>query len=206
MNVFEMFWSFQGEGARAGCPSIFLRLAGCSLKCPYCDTPNAITADAEKPPLQVPVILRRLKDMREAFPHSQVVITGGEPMEQDLSSLVEALKKSRFFVSIETNGLFFQDLPIDWWTVSPKDAGDYVIHDQLLPKINEIKLVVNKNLTEEVVRHIRAQKEEVPIYLQPDGSDPERYGRTFSLYRRCQETGIKDVRAGIQLHKVYDVE
>jgi organic radical activating enzyme len=202
LKINDIFWSFQGEGLRIGFPSIFLRLAGCSLKCPFCDTKDSWDTGRDMP---INEIIAEIDKHRKKYPRSQVVITGGEPLEQDLSELVDALNKKNFFISIETNGLHFQELAIDWWTVSPKDAADYSIHEGLQKKIDEIKLIVNKNLTLDVIKRIRAIGEGVPIFLQPDGYDKDRYKHTFLLFQCCQEEGIKDIRPGIQLHKVYNV-
>ncbi len=203
LKINEIFWSFQGEGLRVGFPSVFLRLSGCSLECPYCDTKKAWNEGTSLP---IDDILSQIETYRKKYPVSQVVITGGEPMEQDLSAITSLLKTKNFFISIETNGCGFQDLPIDWWTVSPKDVNRYSIHTDLKEKINEIKLVVNPNLSMEVIKKTRAFIQKVPIFLQPDGTDKNRYMNTFSFFRECQEAGIENIRCGVQLHKIYNVE
>jgi organic radical activating enzyme len=202
LKINEIFWSFQGEGLRAGLPSIFLRLAGCQLRCEYCDTKEAWEAGRWMP---VSEILLEIDKQRKKYPASQVVITGGEPLEQDLEDIVEALTEKEFFIAIETNGVEFADLPIDWWTVSPKDAADYTIHKDLQRRIDEVKLIVNKNLTVEVIKKIREIGDYFPIFLQPNSKDNYRYENTFYLFEQCQLEGIRDVRPGIQLHKVYSV-
>jgi len=203
LKVNEIFWSFQGEGLRAGFPSIFLRLAGCQLGCPYCDTKEAWKSGNWMP---LSEIIGELDKQKKKYPASQVVITGGEPMEQDLHDLVEALKMKDYFISIETNGLEYADLSIDWWTVSPKDVADYDIHERVQNRIDELKLIVNNNLNLDVIKRIRDIGDHFPIFLQPDGTDNYRYENTFYFFERCQEAGIKDVRPGIQLHKVYSVQ
>lgn len=203
LKINEIFWSFQGEGLRAGIPSIFLRLAGCQLRCSYCDTKDAWEGGVWMPQTD---ILKQIDLHKKKYPASQVVITGGEPMEQELETLVDALKEKDFFVSIETNGIEYYDLPIDWWTVSPKDASGYNIHEALQGRIDEVKLIVNENLTIDVVKQIRKIGHFFPIFLQPDSTDGRRYENTFYFFEQCQENGIKDVRPGIQLHKVYSVK
>lgn len=150
-------------------------------------------------------ILDEIEKQKKRYPTSQVVITGGEPLEQDLGGVVEALKKKDYFISIETNGMEYADLPIDWWTVSPKDVSGYTVHRELENRVDEIKLIVNDHLTLEVVKRIRDFGDHFPIFLQPDSTDNHRYENTFYLFERCQEAGIRDVRPGIQLHKVYSV-
>lgn len=206
LKINEIFWSFQGEGLRVGVPSVFLRFAGCSVQCPYCDSKDSweINAGAS---LSVEEIISEIGKHRKKYPQSQVVITGGEPLEQDLSEIAAALKKKNHFLSIETNGLHFQDLPVDWWTVSPKDVTDYLIHEDLLKKTNEIKLIVNKSLTIDVIKRTRSMASvSVPIFLQPEADDKDRYVNTFSLFQKCQEEKLENTRAGIQLHKVYEVK
>jgi organic radical activating enzyme len=189
-----------------GVPSVFLRFAGCSVQCPYCDTKNTWNSDACAS-LSLEEILSGIEKYKTKYPQSQVVITGGEPLEQDLLEITKALKKKNNFLSIETNGLHFQDLPFDWWTVSPKDVTDYFIHRDLLKKTNEIKLVVNKNLTMEVIKRTRSMAPvSVPIFLQPEADDKDRYISTFSLFRQCQEEKLENIRVGIQLHKIYNVK
>jgi 7-carboxy-7-deazaguanine synthase len=206
LKINEIFWSFQGEGLRVGVPSIFLRLTGCSVQCPFCDTKDSWEIDAGVS-LSIEEILPRIEKHRGKYPQSQVVITGGEPLEQDLSGITAALKKKNYFLTIETNGVHFQDLPVDWWTVSPKDVTGYFIHRDLLKKANEIKLVVNKSLTMDVIKRVRSEVPvPVPIFLQPETHDNHRYTHTFSLFRQCQEENLENTRAGIQLHKVYKVK
>ena len=206
LKINEIFWSFQGEGLRAGVPSIFLRLAGCSVQCPYCDTKDSWKSDAVAS-MSVEEIFSEIEKYKKKYPQSQVVITGGEPLEQDLLDITAALKKKNHFLSIETNGIHFQDLPIDWWTVSPKDVLDYFIHQDVLKKTNEIKLVVNKNLAIDVIKKTRSLVPvPIPIFLQPEANDKDRYINTFSLFRQCQEENLENTRCGIQLHKVYNVK
>jgi 7-carboxy-7-deazaguanine synthase len=202
LRINEIFWSFQGEGLRAGVPSIFLRLAGCLLKCPYCDTKYAWDSGRAMP---LPEILDEIDKQKKKYPASQVVLTGGEPMEQDLTELVDTLKQKGFFIAIETNGIEYSDLAIDWWTVSPKDVSGYVVNKGLEKRIDEIKLIVNESLTVEVIKKIRDIGDFFPIFLQPDSSDKHKYENTFYLFEQCQLAGVLDVRPGIQLHKVYSV-
>ncbi|MGD2088668.1 MAG: 7-carboxy-7-deazaguanine synthase QueE [Candidatus Aminicenantes bacterium] len=206
LKINEIFWSFQGEGSRVGVPSIFLRFAGCSAQCPYCDSKDSWKIDGGAS-LSIKEILSEIEKYKKKYPQSQVVITGGEPLEQELSEITTALKKKKHFLSIETNGIHFQDLPVDWWTVSPKDVTDYVIHRDLLKKTNEIKLVVNNNLTMEVIKRVRSMgSASVPIFFQPEANDNDRYVKTFSLFQQCQEANLENTRCGIQLHKIYNVK
>ncbi|HLP45961.1 MAG TPA: 7-carboxy-7-deazaguanine synthase QueE [Candidatus Deferrimicrobium sp.] len=202
LRINEIFWSFQGEGLRVGVPSIFLRLAGCTLKCSYCDTKYAWEQGRWMPLAE---ILSEIAKQKKKYPASQVVITGGEPLEQDLVDLVGALKSQDYFIAIETSGVEYADLAIDWWTVSPKDVSDYAINKELQKRIDEVKLIVNENLTIDVIKRIRALGDYFTIFLQPDSSDNHKFENTFYLFEQCQLEGLLDIRPGIQLHKVYKV-
>ena len=203
LKINDIFWSFQGEGSRSGVPSIFIRLAGCSLKCPYCDQIEAWTSGKR---MTVPEIIEEVVSNRAHAFHSQVVLTGGEPQEQDLEELALQLKKKDIYLAIETNGAHYQKLPIDWWTVSPKDENNYTIHPELIPNVNEIKLVVNDHLDLDVVRQVRSTLARVPIFLQPDVSDPQKYEKAFLLFKQCQDDSLDNIRCGIQMHAIYDVK
>ena len=201
LKVSEIFWSAQGEGLNSGIPAIFVRLAGCSLRCPYCDTRRAWTRGRE---LETAAIVAAADELRAAYPRSLLVLTGGEPLEQDLKGLLAALKRRKYFVAVETNGLHFQDLPFDWCTVSPKDAAAYRVHPRLWARANEVKLLVTAALTLDVLVAVR-RKTRAPIILQPEHGRPQKYRHAFDLYRASQGQGIADVRLGVQLHTIYRV-
>jgi 7-carboxy-7-deazaguanine synthase len=122
MKINEIFYSLQGEGFLAGIPSVFVRLAGCPLRCKWCDTKYAWDAEA------VHYSIDKIVKMVDNWPCRFVVITGGEPMinpdltiKQDLPELVQKLKNSGKHISIETAGIsFIPDLPCDLMSISPK--------------------------------------------------------------------------------------
>jgi len=99
MRVCEIFSSIQGESSYAGIPCTFVRLAGCNLRCSYCDTQYAY---AEGIDMSVDDVLSHVKLVGLKL----VEITGGEPLLQksDLLTLVEALADDGYEVMIETNG------------------------------------------------------------------------------------------------------
>jgi len=202
LNVNEIFWSAQGEGVRKGISSIFIRLSGCSLGCSYCDSEGA---RFEGEYSGVDEIIFRIKSEMRKYPSSQIVITGGEPLEQDISFLVNRLKDDNLYIAIETNGIHFQDLEIDWWAVSPKDINGFKINDSLWRKISEIKLLVNDNL---YIKHIRAivkKKEGIPIFLQPQFPEKDRFQKTFGFYEMCIREGLENVRLGTQMHRNFGI-
>nr|MBD5377510.1 radical SAM protein [Bacteroides sp.] len=126
-SVNEIFCSLQGEGAFTGAAALFVRLAGCNLRCPFCDTdhtPSTLMTAAE--------IVARAE--REAGPVRHLVITGGEPSLQLDAELTEAFKG--WFIQVETNGTSPLPEGIDWVTCSPKEGGE-VVHR----RVDELKVV-----------------------------------------------------------------
>lgn len=202
LKISEIFWSAQGEGLRSGFPSIFVRFAGCSLCCEYCDTRES-WLDGEE--TEVDAVRERVHELQRSYPQSQVVLTGGEPLEQDITPLVTLLHEDGFYLAVETNGLHFRDLPIDWWTVSPKEAAAFRIEQKLTFKMSEIKLVVTPGLTLDDVRRVRRLTALRPIFLQPEWHDPLKYRRAHEFYLLCQQAAIPEVRLGMQSHKIYEI-
>lgn len=90
--VNEIFNSIDGEGKRAGELASFIRLTGCNLRCSYCDTAYAFNTGVEM----------LVKDIVEQAEYRNITLTGGEPLCQDIHSLLKALSDRD--VNIETNG------------------------------------------------------------------------------------------------------
>jgi organic radical activating enzyme len=201
VKIAEIFLSAQGEGARMGEPAVFVRLAGCSLRCEFCDTPRAISGGRE---MTVAGIMREVSRLAP-FPGIQVVITGGEPLEQDLAQLVIELSRSRFFLSVETNGLHYQDLAIHWWAVAPKPAAGYRTDPRIRCLAHEVKLVVVPELTVDVVKTLRRQMPRAIFYLQPNAREKNGCRTTGEFFRQCVSDGIRGLRLGLQLHRIYRI-
>jgi 7-carboxy-7-deazaguanine synthase len=151
LRVVEIFPSVQGEGLRQGEPTIFVRLAGCNLKCAFCDTKYAWEGGRELSPEQVVHIIKRI---RKRFPADWVELTGGEPYLQDLRRLVKLLQKERFSVQVETNGTRHYPLNVDWVTISPKPKS-YRVAPGFIKKAREVKLIASRDLTLGVMRKMR---------------------------------------------------
>jgi organic radical activating enzyme len=100
--VQEIFPTIQGEGPNAGCSALFLRLGGCNLRCWFCDT------DFESSTLRLSAsalaerIVREIKTDR--FQGDLIVVTGGEPLRQNLVPLFRLLELEDFRIQIETAG------------------------------------------------------------------------------------------------------
>lgn len=112
--VNEIFYSLQGEGYYTGTPAVFLRLSGCNLRCPFCDTDHSASE-----PMEIDTLVDRLL----GYPSRHLVITGGEPSLQVDRLLIEVLHDAGFYVQIETNGTNRLPDNIDWVTCSPKEGA-----------------------------------------------------------------------------------
>jgi 7-carboxy-7-deazaguanine synthase len=98
MKVNEIFYSIQGEGILVGQPSIFLRFAGCNLRCSFCDTTYAYTQGTE---MNIQEILDEIKK----FTCPYICLTGGEPLlQKDTTKLIESLLQKDYEICLETNG------------------------------------------------------------------------------------------------------
>jgi 7-carboxy-7-deazaguanine synthase len=98
MRISEIFYSIQGESTFAGKPCAFIRLAGCNLRCSYCDTEYAFSDGME---MSIPEILREI----EAYPTNLALVTGGEPMLQPaVHDLFDSLLGKNYTVLVETGG------------------------------------------------------------------------------------------------------
>ena len=117
MIVNNIFYSLQGEGFLAGMPSVFVRLAGCPLRCRWCDTKYAWAEDAGQE-RSVAEIVEVVCERACRF----VVITGGEPMVNfEIRQLVRELRAADRHVTIETAGIvYIPDVPCDLMSISPK--------------------------------------------------------------------------------------
>lgn len=130
MRVNEIFYSLQGEGYWMGRPAVFVRLSGCNLKCPFCDTEHETYTELTE---------QEIIDIATGYPARHIVITGGEPTLQLSATLVHGLKRAGFYVQIETNGsIEVADeilAGVDWVTCSPKDA------DMKIGRVDELKVI-----------------------------------------------------------------
>ena len=108
LRITEIFYSLQGEARTVGCPTVFIRLTGCPLRCQYCDTTYAFTGGEW---MEVTAILAEVEKYRCNY----VTVTGGEPLAQpNCLLLLSQLCDAGYQVSLETSGA----LPLD--SVDPR--------------------------------------------------------------------------------------
>ncbi len=151
LDVHSVFQTIQGEGPYVGTPCVFVRLAGCNLQCPACDTQYTHGRKA-KSPAEILALISAVQpnSQNQRSPYSPtnslplVVITGGEPFRQNIVVLVELLLATGYRVQLETNGTFFHPLPFYMFprltvVCSPKTGR---INSQLAGVVNAFKYVI----------------------------------------------------------------
>lgn len=212
-KVVEIFDSIDGEGIRTGMPATFIRLAGCNLRCSYCDTLYALFGEAEEcryVEMTKEEIIKRINPN-----YKRVTLTGGEPLIADgIAELIGAMTELGFEVNVETNGaadiskikrddnLFFT---IDYKLPS-SDVEDKMLWDNFLklsPR-DVIKFVVgSSDDAEKMISVVGKLKNHYDI--MPNIFIGAVYG-SFSLRHLTEivlsESLLKDARIQIQLHKI----
>ena len=201
LTVNEVFYSIQGEGTRAGRPSLFVRLTGCPLRCAWCDTAYAFHEGTRRS-------FDELLAEMAAYPCRLVCLTGGEPLAQPAAfSFVTRLLDEGFEVVVETSG----HVPLDALdpravaVMDVKAPGSGETHRmewrnlELLRPKDELKIVLADRRDYEWSRALVREKglaERCPVLLSPVHGvlDPGELGRWIL------EDGLP-VRLQVQLHK-----
>jgi len=203
LKISEIFASVQGEGLRQGEATLFVRLTGCNLKCAFCDTKYAWKGGED---LDIEQILNRLEQENKRLPADWVCLTGGEPLMQDVGALSGRLKERGKKIQVETNATLYQDLSVDWYTLSPKPPA-YFFQPEYREKAREVKLVVSKELTYEVVLRLRNKfPQKTPILLQPESNLKWSREKGMTLLEGSQTKGLENIRISVQLHKIYEIK
>lgn len=189
LQLAEIFYSIQGEGAFTGTPAVFVRLAGCNLACDFCDTDYSLKFFAG-----VPDVVARVRELGGECP--AVILTGGEPLAQrDAAVLIEALRQDGRRVHIESNGTIYTPLPTDvWLCVSPKERVD----DRMIARADELKIIVDERVPEEWLA--RAHEGQI-VLLQPEGNKPKNVELALEYVKAHPER----LRLSLQTHKLIGV-
>ena len=189
LQLAEIFYSIQGEGAFTGTPAVFVRLAGCNLSCDFCDTDYSLKFFAS-----VEQVVERVRELGGDCP--MVILTGGEPLAQsETHALIDALRRDGRRVHIESNGTVYAELPEDvWLCVSPKERPDR----RMLARANELKLIVDGHVPEE---WLAGAGEHQTLLLQPEGNKPKNVALALEYIKAHPQR----LRLSLQTHKLIGV-
>lgn len=211
----DCYTCVQGEGVQTGVAMVLLRLHGCAVGCPWCDTQETwffepgnevkTLAEAQETPgryafLSVAEIVNHIISQHPG--PKWVLVTGGEPAQYPLQPLVEGLHAAGYKVALETSGTELGHLAagFDWVCVSPKinmPGGKKVLPEALTPA-DEIKQVVGRpaDVTQlDELLQTAALKPTVQICLQPVSQSQK---ATDLCLQTVQERGW---RLSLQMHK-----
>lgn len=208
--VKEIYYTLQGEGAQSGRPAVFCRFTGCNLWtgreadrhkaiCQFCDTDFIGTDGPGGGKFKTASSLA--KAIIEKWPksgignsHPYVVCTGGEPLLQIDTDLINAFHNQNIEIAIETNGTLLPPNGIDWVCVSPKANADFVLKSG-----DELKLVYpQENAPPEKFAHLDFKH----FYLQPmDGPETDKNIQLAMDY--CLKH--PQWKLSLQTHKILDI-
>ncbi|MDG1287205.1 MAG: 7-carboxy-7-deazaguanine synthase QueE [Rickettsiales bacterium] len=198
--VQEIFPTVQGEGPHTGESSVFVRLGGCNLACDFCDTEFESFSE-----IAIDEIVDCVEDFAEDG-RKLVVITGGEPLRQNIIALCELLLEEGFAPQIETNGTLWRDLPAGVEVIcSPKATnGQYhALRPDIIPRITAVKFIISKS--HEPYTAVPEIAAGLPIWLQPmDEYDEHKNKANLDYAMELAEAG--GYKVSIQTHKIAGID
>lgn len=206
--VNEIFGSIDGEGVRTGELATFIRLAGCNLRCRYCDTSYSLKGNQG-----IQMSINEIIDKVKEIGYTNITLTGGEPLLQKNSiELINKLIENGFYVNIETSGsiditpLLDKNviITIDYKTKS-SGMNDKMLLDNYkkLRETDVIKFVCNKNDLEDIKGFIKENPTLAYIYISPIFNEIQPY-ELVDYMKELHKDGYntKKLRMQVQLHKV----
>lgn len=221
LPVSEIFYSIDGEGARTGAPTIFIRLFGCNLKCTYCDTKYACKQEEGVFGFDYMTIDRILGAVKAYEPCKCITLTGGEPLIHPAASeLVKALREDGYWVNIETNGsidlepfIAEQDklgpkkssmdyfFTMDWKSLSSREFDKMIPSNlELLESTDVLKFVVGNDDDLNQMKNILEDYPDIDaqIYVSPVWGDIT----PAHIVEYVLDNQLVYVKVQVQLHKV----
>ena len=214
LPIVEKFHSLQGEGFHCGKSAFFIRLAGCEVGCPWCDTKHSW--DSQKYPLfSIDSLLSEIQAVRSKGA-SFIVLTGGEPLQHNLNDFCKIIKDKTFSdknnsikIHLETSGVNSFSGFYDWITLSPKRHKPP--KDYFLDKCNEIKVIINDSKDIQFARDIREKisklkKQQDPnkdkkFFVQPAWNNHKGYKLAINFAKTNPEWTLS-----LQTHKYLSIQ
>ena len=192
LPIAEIFYSLQGEGSRTGQATVFIRVAGCTLACSFCDTDFRVRRE---------MTVEEVVNEAAGYGSPWVCLTGGEPTMYDLQPLCDALHARGLKIQMETNGQHPRPTwDLDHITVSPKETEGGRLDPWYLENATEFKVVIDA--PEDVDRALAYPTPGKPggplLYLQPNALNP-------AAVRLCIESvqaNPERTRLSLQTHKL----
>ena len=195
LPLMEHFCTLQGEGRYTGHATYFLRLGGCDVGCVWCDVKESW--DANKHPM---VTVDAMVDWVVASGVRIAVITGGEPLMHDLTSLTAALREKGIRTHVETSGAHPLSGVWDWICLSPKKFKAPL--PGLIASANELKVVLyNKTDFDWAEKYAGLVSDNCLLYLQPEWSRSSQINPEIISYIKHHPKWI----LSLQTHKYIDI-
>ena len=192
--IVETFHSVQGEGAHTGVSAYFVRLAGCDVACPWCDTKESWNSKRH-PQKSITELVDKVSQAKGAI----AVITGGEPLLHDLLPLTQALRAKSIPVHLETSGAHPFSGDFDWVTFSPKQFK--APHPSIYERADELKVVITKEYDLKWAEQQAALVAPNTLkYLQPEWSTSQSKSLIFDYVKQNPQW-----RISLQTHKLLEV-
>ena len=195
LPVMESFYTIQGEGFYQGRAAYFIRLGGCDVGCVWCDVKESWDA-SKHPQVNIDDLVKQVK----STPAELVVITGGEPLLHNLTTLTNKLQAAGLQTNIETSGSSPLSGSWDWICLSPKKFKAPL--PEVVPFANELKIIVFNKTDFKWGEEFAAQvSRNCKLYLQPEWSKSEEITALIVDYIKANPKW----ELSLQLHKYINV-
>ena len=195
LPLMEHYYTIQGEGYNTGTPAYFLRLGGCDVGCVWCDVKDSWQAAKHR----VTDVDEMVQFVQQANA-STVVITGGEPLMNDLDLLTDIFHRNKIRLWLETSGAYPLSGTWDWICVSPKKFKPPL--KNVLAIADEIKVVIyNRSDFEWAQQHASLAGDNCRLFLQPEYSRQNKMLPEIIDYIKQNP----DWRISLQTHKYMNI-
>ncbi|TLS37294.1 7-carboxy-7-deazaguanine synthase QueE [Pseudalkalibacillus caeni] len=217
LPMVEIFETVEGEGTKAGFPTVFVRVFHCNLRCSWCDTPYSYAPEKAEYTASIEEIIEKIK----GFNSRNICFTGGEPLihREKSAALIDAMTQLPHIddIHIETNGAIdlkpFAELRDNnfLWKKKVRFVMDYKLPDSgeqhrmlhgnfgVLSEGDEIKFVIGSDEDFNIAKEIKeTYHEKGQVLFSPvwETMPPRK------LVEKILSAGLSDVKLSMQIHKV----